>query len=172
MTVGSYILFLMVFGFLLTAALGLFVSWVDRKLTARVQYRVGPPLLQPLFDIVKLMGKELILPARATPAVFIIAPVVGLGSVALTSTLLWGNIVGVDGLAFLGDLVVVLYLLVIPSLSIIMGGFASGNPLASLGASREMKLVLAYELPFIIAVLVPVIQAGYSIRIGVSESHR
>jgi NADH-quinone oxidoreductase subunit H len=47
-----------------------------------------------------------------------------------------------------------------------MGGFASGNPLASLGASREMKLILAYELPFILVIFIPVIQAGMKIRLG------
>ncbi|MFH1208390.1 MAG: complex I subunit 1 family protein, partial [Candidatus Omnitrophota bacterium] len=64
------------------------------------------------------------------------------------------------------DLIVVLYLLMIPSISIMMGGFASRNPLASLGASREMKLILSYELPFLLAVLVPVIKSGFSIRLG------
>jgi len=47
-----------------------------------------------------------------------------------------------------------------------MGGFASRNPLASLGASREMKLILAYELPFVLAVLVPVIKSDFSLRLG------
>jgi NADH-quinone oxidoreductase subunit H len=63
-------------------------------------------------------------------------------------------------------LIVVLYLAMIPSISIMMGGFASKNPLASLGASREMKLILSYELPFLLAVLVPVIKSGFSIRLG------
>ncbi|HET6442579.1 MAG TPA: NADH-quinone oxidoreductase subunit H, partial [Phycisphaerae bacterium] len=48
-----------------TMVLGMISSWVDRKVTARVQYRVGPPLLQPLYDILKLMGKETLVPARA-----------------------------------------------------------------------------------------------------------
>ena len=47
-----------------------------------------------------------------------------------------------------------------------MGGFASGNPVASLGASREMKLILSYELPFVLAMLVPVIKSMSAIRIG------
>ena len=56
--------------FLLGATLGTFVlgavtSWVDRKVTARVQYRVGPPLLQPIYDVLKLLGKETVLPASA-----------------------------------------------------------------------------------------------------------
>ena len=56
-------------------------------------------------------------------------------------------------------------LLAVPSLAVVIGGFASRNPLASLGASREMKLMIAYELPFVLAVLVPVIQV-HSIRLG------
>ena len=67
---------------------------------------------------------------------------------------------------FLGDLIVVLYLLVVPSLALILGGAASKNPLASVGASREMKLVMAYELPFILAILVPIIQSGGQLQLA------
>jgi len=160
-----YILYLIFYGFLLTAVIGLLASWVDRKVTARVQYRVGPPILQPLIDIVKLLGKETLIPRGASRTTFLMAPVVGLSSVILVSTLLWvNNINPVQG--FLGDVIVALYLLTIPSISIIMGGFASRNPLASLGASREMKLILGYELPFVLAILVPVIKSNLSLRLG------
>ncbi|MBN1434120.1 NADH-quinone oxidoreductase subunit H [Candidatus Fermentibacterales bacterium] len=160
-----YLFYLLVYGFLLTAALGLFASWVDRKVTARVQYRIGPPLLQPLIDIVKLMGKETLIPRGASRNTFLLSPVAGLSSVILASALLW--VVGLrPGDGFLGDWIVAIYLLTIPSISIIVGGFASGNPLASLGSSREMKLVLAYELPFVLAALVPVIRAGLILRLG------
>ena len=148
---------LLVFGFLLTAVLGLVASWIDRKVTARVQYRVGPPLLQPLIDIVKLLGKETVIPHGASKKMFMFAPVLGISGVITASTLLWMNQFFSDG--FTGDWIVLVYLLTIPSLSLILAGFASGNPLASLGASREMKLVLAYELPFILIALVPVIYA-------------
>ena len=159
-----YFGYLVTYGLLLTAVLGLLASWVDRKVTARVQYRVGPPVLQPFIDIVKLLGKEMVIPAGASRALFLAAPVVGLASVILVATLLW--VVSVHpGESFVGDLIVVLYLLTVPSMSIILGGFASGNPLASLGASREMKLVLAYELPFVLAAMVPVILSGLSIRL-------
>ena len=161
----TYIFYLLVYGFLLTAAIGLLASWIDRKVTARVQYRVGPPLLQPLIDIVKLLGKETLIPAGASKITFLIAPVIGLASVALVSTLLWINNINPEN-TFLGDLIVILYLLIIPPICIIMGGFASKNPLASLGASREMKLVLSYELPFVLAVLVCVIKSSFSIRLG------
>ena len=160
-----YLIYLFGYGFLLTAAISLLASWIDRKVTARVQYRVGPPLLQPLIDIVKLLGKEMLIPKGASRATFLLAPVIGLSSVVLVSTVLWMNNMN-PAQTFIGDLIVVIYLLVIPSLSIMMGGFASANPLASIGSSREMKLVLSYELPFILAVLVPVIQSNFSIRLG------
>jgi len=160
-----YIVYLIVYGFLLTAVVGLLASWIDRKVTARVQYRVGPPILQPLIDIIKLLGKETLIPAGASKTTFLAAPVVGLAGVTVVSTLLWINNVNQNN-TFLGDLIVVLYLLTIPSMSIIMGGFASRNPLASLGASREMKLILGYELPFVLAILVPVIKSGFSIKLG------
>ncbi len=160
-----YIVYLLFFGFLLTAVIGLLASWIDRKVTARVQYRVGPPILQPLIDIVKLLGKETLIPARASKLTFLMAPVIGIASVILVSTILWVNNISPEK-GFLADLIVVLYLLVIPSLSIILGGFASRNPLASLGASREIKLVLSYELPFLLVVLIPVIKSNFSIRLG------
>ena len=160
-----YLFYFLFFGFLLTAIIGLLASWIDRKVTAKVQYRVGPPLLQPLIDIVKLLGKETLIPAGSSKITFLMAPVIGLASVILGSTLLWINNI-YPAKSFLGDLIVVLYLLVIPSISIIMGGFASRNPLASLGASREMKLILSYELPFILATLVTVIKSGFTFRLG------
>ncbi|MCK5117683.1 MAG: NADH-quinone oxidoreductase subunit H [Candidatus Aegiribacteria sp.] len=156
--------YLLVFGFAATAILGLITSWIDRKVTARVQYRVGPPFLQPVYDIVKLLGKETVIPAGASKITFLIAPVIGISGVIAVATLFWVNQLFAGG--FVGDWIVAIYLLAIPSLSIILGGFASRNPLASLGASREMKLVIAYELPFILAALVPVI-SSHSIRLGV-----
>lgn len=134
-------------GFLFCAVVGLMATWVDRKVTARLQYRVGPPWFQPFADVAKLLGKETIVPAGAARSIFLGAPLVGLASVTLVGTLLWLNV----GRTFIGDLIVVMYLLTLPSLAIIIGGSASRNPLAAIGASREMKLVLAYELPFILA---------------------
>lgn len=150
-------------GFLFTAVVGILASWIDRKVTARVQWRVGPPLLQPLYDIIKLLGKETIVP-EGNKFIFLSAPLFGLASIVIVSTLIWNTIINPGG-TFLGDVIVILYLLTIPAIAVIIGGFSSKNPLASLGASREMKLVLAYELPFILALMVPIIKSG-SIRLG------
>jgi len=147
-----------------TALVGMLASWIDRKVTARVQWRVGPPLLQPVWDFLKLMGKEIIVPKGSSKVTFLTAPLFGLVAVTLVSTMIWSAML-FDGNGFTGDLFVVLYFLMVPSIAIIVGGFASRNPIASLGASREMKLMLADELPFLLAVFVVVIQAGNVIRL-------
>ncbi len=156
--------FLIFPGLLFTGAAGLITSWVDRKVTARVQMRVGPPFFQPFYDIGKLLIKDTCVPAGGSIGLFLLAPLIGLAAVALASTILWRALLHPQA-TFVGDLIVLLYLLVMPALAVILGAFASRNPLASLGGSREIKLMIAYELPFVLAVLVPVIQV-HSIRLG------
>jgi NADH-quinone oxidoreductase subunit H len=152
-------------GFVFTLVLAMVFAWVDRKVTARVQWRVGPPFLQPVYDFIKLLGKEVLVPSGGAKLVFLLAPLFGLAAVTVASTLVWqANLWPERG--FVGDLIVVVYLLTIPSLSVILGGFASNNRVASLGASREMKMILSYELPFILALAVPIIGAGGAIRLG------
>ncbi|MCX6992295.1 MAG: NADH-quinone oxidoreductase subunit H [Kiritimatiellaeota bacterium] len=164
MDLGYLILQVLVFpGLLFTAVAGLITSWVDRKVTARVQMRVGPPFLQPFYDVLKLMIKETCIPAGTARGLFLSAPLFGMAAAALASLLIWRAFL-VPGQTFSGDIIVILYLLTIPAVSVILGSFASQNPLASLGGSREMKLLLAYELPFVLAILVPVIHT-HSIRL-------
>ncbi len=151
-------------GFLFSAIIGLIAGWVDRKVTARIQWRVGPPWYQNFVDFLKLLGKETILP-RSSKFTFLLVPLLGLISVTLVATIV-GRLLMNPAESFLGDLIVVLYLLIIPAIALILGGSASGNPLASTGVSREMKLVLAYELPFILAVITVMIKAGNTIRLG------
>ena len=155
-----------------TAVLGLFSRWVDRKVTARVQYRQGPPLLQPLYDILKLLGKETLVPLRARHTGFLLAPLVGFAAVAVAGAILWYTAFVPQG-AFVGDLIAVIYLLSIPSLATIVGGTASGNPYGALGASREMKLMISYELPLITAVVAVLVQTRlYSFRLGELASYQ
>lgn len=152
-------------GFLFTAIVGMLASWIDRKVTARVQWRVGPPLFQPLYDFVKLLGKETVIPRGCSKTTFLLAPLFGLMAVTLVSVMVWTAILWPEK-GFAGDLIVVIYFLIFPLLAVIIGGFASKNPIASLGASREMKLLLADELPFLLAVFVPVIHAQGTIQLG------
>ena len=141
-----------------TLILGLITKWVDRKVTARVQWRVGPPWYQPFADVLKLLGKETLLPEHAGIG-FLLAPVVGFVAACLAAAIIWSANVRPES-GFVGDVIVVIYLLAIPSLMIILGGSLSGNPHASVGASREMKLVLAYELPFVLAILAVILGMG------------
>ncbi|NQT75526.1 MAG: NADH-quinone oxidoreductase subunit H, partial [Candidatus Omnitrophica bacterium] len=152
-------------GFLFTAALGLVASWIDRKVTARIQWRVGPPWYQPFVDLVKLSIKEILIPRTSSKALFMISPLIGLSAVILASTFIWLPNIGLGANGFSGDIIVVLYLLTLPAIAIILGGSASGNPLASIGVSREIKLILAYELPFIIALTIPIIKTSGILRL-------
>ena len=165
MNYGILALKVLVFpGLLFTAVVGLVTTWIDRKVTAKVQMRVGPPFLQPFYDIIKYMIKETCVPAGAPKLLFLAAPVVGLAAVTAASTIIWNAVIW-PGNAFVGDLIVVLYLLTMPAISVVIGSFASRNPLASVGGSREMKLVMSYELPFVLACLVPVIKV-HSVNLG------
>jgi NADH-quinone oxidoreductase subunit H len=155
---GEWLFFYLVFpGALFAVALGLALSWAERKVSALVQWRKGPPPGQPLWDVMKLLGKEVVVPEPSWAAGYIGLPFVALAAATLAATLTWHAALGLPGGA-LGDLVVVLYLLSIPSLAAILGGAASGSPLGAVGASRDMKLVLSYELPLVIALLVAVFQ--------------
>ncbi len=166
MKILEYLFTFLVFpGFLFTAAIGLYAGWVDRKVTARIQWRVGPPWYQNFMDVAKLFYKETLIPEGSPKAMFLGMPVIALVCATLMSTIVLAvPVLRTPG--FLGDFIVVLYLSMIPSIALMLGGFVSGNPLANLGASREMKLILSYELPFIAASLVPVIKSGCSIRLG------
>lgn len=166
MNLLEYIFAFLVFpGFLFAAAAGLLAGWVDRKVTAKVQWRVGPPWYQNFMDVAKLFYKETLIPEGGSRGLFLTMPVAALASATLMTTItLMANICPGEG--FIGDIIVILYLSIMPSIALMLGGFSSGNPMANLGASREMKLVLSYELPFMLVSLVPIIKSGYSIRLG------
>ncbi len=144
-------------GLVFTGVVGLVTSWIDRFVTARVQMRQGPRFKQPFYDIAKLMIKETCVPAGGSHTLFLAAPLLGLAGVSLGSLIVWEALFfPKDG--FPGDIIVVVYLLTLPAIAVILGSFSSRNPLASLGGSREMKLLLSYELPLVLAILVPVIK--------------
>ena len=149
-----------------TLVLGLVFKWVDRKVTAMVQWRKGPPWYQPAADLLKLMGKENMMPATASGTGFLMAPVIAVAASAVAAAVLWHAVL-LPKQTFMGDLIVVVYLLMIPALMTMMGASASGNPHASVGAAREMKLLLSYELPMLLAILVAVShQRGWTFQLG------
>ena len=138
-------------GFLFCFLVGLFLSGVDRKIVARMQKRVGPPLLQPFYDFFKLCGKETIVPAAANKGMFLAAPLVGLASLIVLQ--LFIPVFNFTAFSTMADVIVILYLLLIPALAMIIGGAASGSPYAGVGLSREMVTVIACELPLVLVLL-------------------
>jgi NADH-quinone oxidoreductase subunit H len=160
------IFYLVIFpGFIFTMTIGLLSTQIDRKISARLQWRVGPPWYQPFADVVKLLGKEIIIPEGSNKISFLLIPFVGFAAVILLSTMIWlANIYPES--SFVGDLIVIIYLLYLPSIALIIGGSASRNPFGALGASREMKLMLAYELPFLLAIFTIVVKNGGIISLG------
>lgn len=169
MNIG-WVILVFVLGTLGTTVLGLMSKWVDRKVTARIHWRVGPPWYQTFADVCKLLGKETIVPATARKWVFLAAPMIGLAGTAVAASILWGA--NLTRTSFIGDLIVVIYLLTLPSLAIILGGMASGSPVGALGASREMKLVFAYELPFVLALVTVIVKAGGTLRLNGILAHQ
>jgi NADH-quinone oxidoreductase subunit H len=116
-----------------------------------MQKRVGPPLLQPFYDFFKLCGKETIVPAAANKGMFLAAPLVGLASLIVLQ--LFIPIFSFTAFSTMADVIVIVYLLLIPALSMILGGAASGSPYAGVGLSREMVTVIACELPLVLVLL-------------------
>ena len=152
LTALQYLGYILIFpGFLFCFLAGMLLTGIDRKLVARMQKRVGPPVLQPFYDFFKLCGKETILPAAASKTVFLAAPLVGLA--ALVVLQLFIPIHGWAAFSGMADIIVILYLLLIPAMSVMLGGAASGSPYAGVGLSREMVTVISCELPLVLVLL-------------------
>jgi NADH-quinone oxidoreductase subunit H len=152
--------FLVFPGLLFASVTGAFLSWFDRKITARVQFRQGPPVFQPFYDFFKLLlVKETILPKHGSPLIFLLAPVFGVFGAVMAGVFILLPLLNIST-GFRGDLLVIFYLLTIPSFSYIIGALASGNPLAAVGGSREMKLILSYELTFLLVISGVIMKCG------------
>jgi formate hydrogenlyase subunit 4 len=131
--------------------LALLYDGADRIVHAKMQRRVGPPLFQPIYDILKLMGKENIVPRRASRFFFMLAP--WLTFVITLMVFLYipaGTFPAVLGSQ--GDMILIVYLLAMSGVTMAMGGFASGNPIAGIGAGREITLMMSYEFPLAIVI--------------------
>ena len=155
-------------GFLTCVVAGLLLAGIDRKIVARMQRRIGPPILQPLYDFLKLIGKETIIPHNASKTVFLIAPVIGL--ISLVAVALFIPVYQFAPFSNVADVIVIVYLLTIPAVALIMGGAASGSPFAGVGISREMVAILSYELPLIIILLTVGKKVGMALDMGITFS--
>lgn len=135
----------------LTIIAALLLDGVDRVVHARMQRRYGPPFLQPFYDALKLLGKECIVPRRAVRWVFNFAPWLACALTLLIFLYIpMGRIPAVLGTE--GDLILVVYLLGFSGVAMAIGGYSSGNPIASVGAGREIQLMMSYELPLAVVV--------------------
>ena len=162
--IAKHLFYLFVFpGLIFTAILGLLIGWVDRKVSARFQFRVGPPIFQNFNDFFKLLGKQTVIVKDGLKSLFITAPLMAFGTLCLLAT--------ITGMALFyqsdynGDLFVVMYLMMVYSVMLVLGGIATGNVFASIGAGREIKLLLGDELVFILVCLIPIIKSGYSLNL-------
>lgn len=139
-------------GFLFLSIFGLLAEFIDRKICARLQNRIGPPWFQPLADFIKLLGKEDIVPTEANIHMFTLAPIFAI--TATVCSIFYIPIWGTDALySFNGDIIAVLYLLTIPTLTFFIGGWYSTSLYARIGAVRAITQLFAYEVPLFMAIL-------------------
>jgi NADH-quinone oxidoreductase subunit H len=142
----------------------IFEVWVERKVVARFQDRLGPNrlgpfgLIQPIADVIKLLIKEDITPAGADKIIYNIAPILALATVLL----LWAVIPFSPSMIGADLNVAVLYIVAIGAigtLGVIMAGWAANNKYALLSSLRSVAMVVSYEVPMVIIILIPVIMA-------------
>jgi len=134
-----------------------FAQGMVRKLTARIQSRQGPPLLQPYFDLLKLLGKEDI-ESGETPAMQRFAVYLSLGAILTVACLVpMGFSAPLNGA---GDVVLLIYLLTLCGICTLLGGLAAGSPYSLVGISREMMSMIALEPLFAIALVVGAVHTG------------
>lgn len=138
--------------------------WIERKVVARFQDRLGPNrlgpygLFQPIADVIKLLIKEDITPVGADRLIFNLAPIIALATVLM----LWA-VIPLSPTMFGTDVDVgVLYVVAVGAigiLGILMAGWSSKNKYALLGAFRTVAQMVSYEVPMVISLLVPVLLA-------------
>jgi len=145
-------------GFLFLFLCALFFDWVDRRIIARLQGRVGPPWYQPVADFIKLLAKEDILPVGVSRLAAAALPMISLAAV-LTAAI-YVPVATISAASFEGDLIVVLFLLSIPALGYFIAGWISVGVYSMLGGNRALLQYFSYEVPFLMAVAGPAILSG------------
>ena len=169
MAVLRTLLYLLVYpGVLFLFLYSTFCEWFDRKVYARLQNRMGPThtgrfgLLQPIADFIKLLAKEDIVPEAADKRLFTVLPAIGLAVVSTAGLLLpvWNfDLSRPTWTSFPGDIVVILYLLSLPTLILFLAGWSSTNLFSTIGGSRVLTMLFGYEVPLFLSVLSPAILA-------------
>lgn len=151
-----------------------FFEGVMRKVKARIQSRQGPPIMQPYYDILKLLGKEDLRVTSAT--LFRVGPVVALLAVLVVALL---TPFGTGKPALQGDVIVWAYFLGLAAVACMLSAFASQNPFAYVGAAREMMTLLTAEPVVVIALIAASVKAkslimtditGWQLQNGITVS--
>ena len=141
----------------LTLAAAPLCEGIVRKVTARVQSRKGPPVLQPYYDLLKLLGKEDI-EAGEVPGMQRFAAYLALGATLTLATLVpMGGNVPLSGWA---DAILLVYVLTLCGVSTLLAGLAAGSPYSLLGVSRGMMTMLTLEPILAVAVIVAAVRCG------------
>jgi NADH-quinone oxidoreductase subunit H len=163
-------------GFTFILLLTLFCDWLERKLEARIQNRIGPMvagpagILQPLADFIKLLTKEDIAPRDAKKIVFKFAPLAAFSIMIFATCFLpidGASVLSTNG--FNGDLIVILAFVTIANFLLFLSGWASSNPYSAIGSARVLTQFLGYDIPLFLLALAPAFIAG-SLSIAVIAS--
>ncbi|TFG14476.1 NADH-quinone oxidoreductase subunit H [Candidatus Thorarchaeota archaeon] len=141
--------------------LGLLFEGMDRKLHARMQERIGPPLLQPIYDFIKLFGKEQLVPEESASLIFSITPVIAAICPIISSVVTLSAVI--FRVTFMGDIILILYLINMPSIMYAIGGASSGNPYGAIGFSRSLTMMLSYELILIMSLVLTVFKTDFTL---------
>jgi ech hydrogenase subunit B len=120
---------------ILAPFIGGLVSGIDRKVTARMQGRVGPPILQPFYDVGKLFEKENLV-VTTTQNFYVLSYLV---FIIVSGALFFAG----------GDMLLVIFAFTLAHIFLVLGGYASYSPYSFIGAERELIQIIAYE-PMII----------------------
>jgi NADH-quinone oxidoreductase subunit H len=145
----------------------MFCDWIERKIEARMQNRMGPTftgpsgILQPFADVVKLLTKEDIVPSGAKKTVFRFAPILSFSLIifALSFLPIDGSAI-IPNSSFSGDLIFIMALITMANFFLFLSGWASANPYGAIGAARVLTQFLGYDVPLILLALAPAFLAG------------
>lgn len=156
---------------------GLFLIWLERKVSGHIQLRVGPMrtgfhgALQTLADAIKLLGKEDIIPTAADRVVFILAPIIAFASGILVYVVIpWGpNLIVQDlniGLIYIAAVTSLL------TLALLSAGWSSNNKWSLLGAMRSASQLISYEVPLVLSIVSVAVLAGTLSLNGIVEAQQ